>query len=182
MSDKNVAYRYAKPIVDLANEKGVLDQVYADMQLLKDTCEENSQFMAVLRNPVIRGFKKYAILKALFADKINALTLQLFELMGRKDREDMLYELSLVFIEIYNAQKGIQKVTVISASPLENEQKADLQAKLAQQLKKIIQITEKVDASLLGGFIIQVGDNQIIDNSVRSQLKRLKLKFADTIK
>ncbi len=182
MSDKNVAYRYAKPIMDLANEKGVLDQVYADMQLLRTTCEQNSQFMAVLRNPVIRGFKKYAILKALFADKINTLTLQLFELMGRKDRENILYDLSAVFIDLYNEQKGIQKVTVISAVPLEIDQKADLQAKLAQQLKKIIEITEEVDASLLGGLIIQVGENQIIDNSVRSQLKRLRLKFADTVK
>ncbi len=182
MSDKNVAYRYAKPIVDLANEKGILDQVYADMQLLKETCEQNSLFMAVLRNPVIRGFKKYAILKSIFADKINALTMQLFELMARKDRENLLYELSGVFIDIYNIQKGIQKVTIISAAPLENDQKADLQAKLAQQLKKIIQITEEVDDSLLGGFIVQVGDTQIIDNSVRSQLKRLKLQFTEAVK
>lgn len=181
MSDQNVAYRYAKPLIELSIERGILENVYQDMQLLHQVCKENDEFAAVLKNPIIRGYKKMSILKSLFANKVDALTFSLFEILSRRDREGILESVSFSFIEQYNILKNIQKVTLISAIALSEDLKAALKSKLSSQLNKTILMEEKVDSTLIGGFLLKVGNDQIIDSSIRSQLQRLKVEFAKSI-
>ncbi|NJO01041.1 MAG: ATP synthase F1 subunit delta [Bacteroidia bacterium] len=178
MSDASVAFRYAKPILELAIEQGIVDNINDDMQLLKTTADNNRDFFVVLKNPVIRGDKKLSILKALFEDKMHKLTLLLFEIMTRKNRENILYEVSKQFTRQYNEYKGIQHVTLTSAISLPDALKESLKQKLAQQLDKTIILNEKVNPQLIGGFVVQV-DNSQIDNSIRSQLLRIKRNFTE---
>ncbi|TAE73470.1 MAG: ATP synthase F1 subunit delta [Bacteroidetes bacterium] len=181
MSDRNVAYRYAKPLIDLSIERGILDNVYQDMQLVHQVCDENPEFAAILKNPIIRGYKKMGILKALFANKVNQLTMSLFDILSRRDREGILESVSFSFVEQYNILKNIQKVTLVSAIELSQDLKKELKEKVASQLGKTIIMEEKVDEALIGGFLLKVGNDQIIDNSIRSQLQRLKVEFAKSI-
>jgi F-type H+-transporting ATPase subunit delta len=50
--------------------------------------------------------------------------------------------------------------------------------KVAQQTGKIIQLEEKVDPDLIGGFVLRVGDIQV-DDSIRTNLRNLKNKFKE---
>ncbi len=181
MSDQNVAYRYAKPLVDLSIERGILENVYQDMQLVHQVCEENDEFAAILKNPIIRGYKKMGILKAIFTNKVSELTFSLFEILSRRDREGILQSVSFSFVEQYNILKNIQKVTLVSAVELSEDLKNELKAKVASQLGKTIIMKEKIDPSLIGGFLLKVGNDQVVDNSIRSQLQRLKVEFAKSI-
>ncbi len=180
MSEAGVAFRYAKPLLELAVEKGLEDAVNDDMKLLKDACEANRELLAVLRNPVIRGFKKFGILKALFADKITPLTLSLFEIMTSKNREDVLFSVSKEFNKLYNTHKGIEEVLLTTSIALPAKLKKALEKKLSDSLKKTVLLEEKIDPSLIGGLIVQVGNSQI-DNSIKHSLSRLKNSFGRTL-
>ncbi|MDX2304055.1 MAG: ATP synthase F1 subunit delta [Microscillaceae bacterium] len=180
MSDTNVAKRYAKPILELAQEQGIVDIVYQDMLLFKKTCDANKELLAVLNNPIIRGYKKFLILKALFQDKVNPLTLSLFEIMGRKNRESVLYSVSQEFAQLYNRYMGIEEVKLTSATPLPDALKQQIKDKLAKELNKTIILEESVSPSLIGGFVIQIGNSQI-DSSIKSSLQRLKMNFIQNL-
>lgn len=180
MSEKNIAYRYAKPLLDMAIEQKQLEEVNRDMVLLRDACRKTPQLLAVLRNPIIRGYKKYAILKAIFEKEISPLTLGLLKLMGDKNRENLLFETSQVFEQLYNEHKGILEVKVTTTFPLTADLRSALMKKLETSLKKTIKLEEVIDETLIGGFILNVGNN-LVDNSLRAALKRLKLDFTQKV-
>lgn len=180
MSDFKLAERYAKPLLDLAKEQGVVDDIYRDFSLLKLTCDQNSELAAVLQNPVIRGYKKLGILKALFESKFNALSIKMFEVMARKNRESILYTVSQAFIKMYQDYKGIAVVTLETAIPFEPSQKEQLIKKLESSLKKTIELKEVVNPNLIGGFVIHIGNSQI-DSSIKSTLQRIKMNFIDNL-
>jgi F-type H+-transporting ATPase subunit delta len=176
MSETTIAYRYAKPLMDLALEKGILEEVARDMELLKDACDSNYELQAVLKNPIIRGYKKLAILKALFGNLVNPLTLMLFDVIDTRNREEILYTLSTEFIRLYKEHKNIQQVTIVSAVELTDEIRTSIKTKLAKELNKEIELQEEINPNLIGGFILKIG-NSLIDNSLLSGLKRLKRNF-----
>lgn len=176
MSDIRVASRYAKSLLDLAQEKGILEQVQQDMALFTKTVNSNRDFKLFLSNPIINHSKKLAILQSIFTGKVNALTLSFFTIITQKNREAILETVALEFEKQYNTLKGIVKAQVTSAMPLTPELRAQLIQKMVQQTGKTIQLEEKVDSDLIGGFVLRVGDIQL-DDSIRTSLRNLKNKF-----
>ena len=178
MSEIRVASRYAKSLIDLAQEKGVLEQVHADMQLFAKTVKENRDFKLFLGNPIINHGKKLSVLKSLFTGKVNDMTLRFFLLITEKNREAVLDGVATEFIRQYNALKGIEKAQVTTAVPLTPESRAQLNQKVVQLTGKSIQLEEKVDPAIIGGFLLRVGDKQV-DDTIRTSLRALKNKFKE---
>jgi F-type H+-transporting ATPase subunit delta len=87
-----------------------------------------------------------------------------------------MIEIAKQFIAQLMAHRGIVPVTIISAQQLEDKTKAEILSKINGVVNGTPLITEEVDASLIGGFIIRMGDQQI-DASVASQLQRMKQQF-----
>ncbi len=178
MSVSIVASRYAKSLIELAKEKNVLEAVFEDMKLFKDTADKNRGLMLALQNPVVRHEKKLAILKSLFADRVNPVSFSIFTIITKKNRESILDAVAEEFILAYNQFKGIQKATVVSSVELTAELRTQLNNIVASATGKTIELEEKVDANLIGGYILRVNDRQI-DASLRSRLNELKLQLAD---
>lgn len=179
MSDfSRVAGRYAKSLIDLATEKGVLDKVNEDMQLFTRTCKASKEFTLVMKNPIINHEKKLAVLKALFAGKVNDLTMAILEITTRKNRESILESVALGFHEQYNLIKNVEVAYISTALPLEASYRTEIENYLAKTSGKKIEIVEKVDKDLIGGYILRVEDRQI-DNSVKAKLQIMKQKFSD---
>jgi len=178
MVDSRAASRYAKSLLGLAIEKNAVESVFEDMKLFSKVVEENKDFGLMLRNPIIRHDKKRDILEAIFKGKVNALTLAIFDIITRKNREPLLRSIAQEFQTQYNEYKGIGKATVTTATPLDSKLKAELE-KMVKTLsnKPTVDLAEKVDASLIGGFVLNVGDRQI-DASIKSKLKSLKVEFS----
>jgi len=178
MSVSIVASRYAKSLIELAKEKNVLEAVFEDMKLFKDTADKNRGLMLALKSPVVRHEKKLAILKALFADRVNAVSYAIFTIITKKNREAILDAIADEFIIAYNEFKGVQKATVITTVPLTDELRAQFSHIVASATGKTIELEEKVDSNLIGGYVLRVNDRQI-DASLRSRLNELKLQLAD---
>jgi F-type H+-transporting ATPase subunit delta len=178
MADSRAASRYVKSLLGLAVEKNVLEQVHQDMLLFAKVVEENHGLRLALNNPIIKHDKKREILEAIFKGKVNALTMAIFDIITKKHREPILFTIAKQFHHAYNDHKGIGIATVTSAIPLDAAVRNELLGIIKKiNDKKEIELIEKVDPSLIGGFILNVGDRQI-DASMKNKLNGLKVSLS----
>lgn len=177
MPNPRLAARYAKSLLDLAVERGQLEEVYADMLWLQSVCRTNPDFVNVLKSPIIKGDKKIKILEAVTNGRIGQLTGAFNRLLVQKARESHLPEIITAFIQQYKVHKGIRTVKLTTAHPLSDNVKNDI----ISQVKKSagydnIEIEEKVDPAIIGGFKLQIED-KLIDASVAYDLKAIAKQF-----
>lgn len=179
MAYTKVAQRYVKSLLGLAVEQGALEQVHQDMLLFSKVCDMSRPFVMMLRSPIVRHEKKREVLHALFEGKVNKLTFSIIDIITMKNREPLLPAIADEFHNAYNDYKGIGKASVTTAAPLDAKLTAEIDAMVKKLSSKAqIELHQKVDESLIGGFILNVGDRQI-DASVKSKLKSLKVKFQE---
>ncbi len=176
MSIATVASRYAKSLIELAKEKNLVEEVYKDMVLFSKTASENRILMKVLGSPIVRHEKKLGILRGLFQDKVNPVSFSIFDIITRKNREAILDAIADEFIKQYDVYKGIQKAIVVSSTALTPEVRKQFIDSLTASTGKTIVLEEKVDDSLVGGYVLRVGDKQV-DASLKSQLNALKIRL-----
>jgi F-type H+-transporting ATPase subunit delta len=176
MSLQTVAFRYAKSLLDLAKEKNVETKVYEDMKLFNQVCDDNHQFYLMLKSPIVSHFDKLSILQKTFSGKVDPSSMSIFEIITRKNREELLPHIAEDYLRQYEESKGIQKAFVTTATPLTDAQKADFTKIVADSTGKQVVIVEKIDISLIGGYVLRVNDRQI-DTSVKTKLNDLKVKF-----
>lgn len=177
MESKSAA-RYAKSLLDLAEETNSVEAVYEDLSSLKAIMRQNRELVAVLNSPIISGQKKGQILNKLFNGKVHKLTTAFFDLLNRKHREGQLATIVDKFIEQYNLKKGFSQATVTTAVPLTEALKAQVQSFVERHSSNKVQLIEKIDPSIIGGIKIQIGD-RLLDYTVASQLKTLENSLID---
>lgn len=180
MSEIQVASRYAKSLIDLAEEQASLEAVKADIESFIKTMRQNSQLQAVLKNPIIGTDKKISILNELFGASFHKIILSFFKIVVAKGRSAILYTTAKEFINEYNVKKGIVHAVVTSAEALTEEQKSKIIALVTEATKAQIVLDAKVDPDLIGGFVLTVGDRQV-DTSIASSLNKLKKEFAQKV-
>lgn len=173
MSEYRVAARYAKSLLDLANEQNNLKAVLGDMQHFAAVVDGNKEMHLLLNSPIINGDKKAAVLKALFATQYQPITVSFFDIIIRKRREKYLGAVALGFIEQYNKLSNIANATVKSATTLSDAAIAEVKSHIEKQTGKSINLVATVDENLIGGIVVQVED-KLFDASIAGKLGKLK--------
>lgn len=177
MPNPRLATRYAKALLDLAVEKGELENVYADMLWLSSVCKSNRDFVNVLRSPIINADIKKKIIEAVTEGRINSITTAFNKLLITKGRESFLPEIGQAFIDVYKKQKGIHTIKLTTATPVSAATKNAIVAQVNKSAGfEKIELEEKVDESIIGGFVLQVGD-KLIDASISYDLKAIAKQF-----
>ena len=177
MAIDTVAARYAKSLLDLAQEQGLTETMYKDMQFFKNTVAQSRPLMLMLKNPIVRAEKKSAVIKAAFTNRVNPITMAFFEIIAKKNREGIMDAIAEQFITQYDKLKGVERATVITTVPLTAPQREKFIAMVMQSTgSKSVELEEKLDSNLIGGYVLRLGDRQV-DGSIRSQLNDLRLKF-----
>jgi len=177
MPNPRLAARYAKSLIDLANETNQLESVYQDMLYLQAVCKESREFLALMRSPVVKADKKVAIVEAVTRGKISELTDSFNRLMITKGRESYLPEISSAFIDQYKHQKGIHTIKLTTAVPVTEEVKAQLISQVQQQTNMgNIDLKASVNEEIIGGFVLEMGD-QLVDASILYDLNKIKAQF-----
>lgn len=123
-----VAYRYARSLMELAQEKGVLAGVHEDMRLVGSTCAANRELVVLLDGPVVKADKKDRILEQVFAGKVGQLTATFMGILVRKGRERLLPDVAHAFSESTEFGKNIVVAHVSSAVPLSASARAKVLA------------------------------------------------------
>ena len=179
MSDSKVAVRYAKSLYSLGMEQGLVDQLLADMSLFVQTVKDNHNLNSLIKSPIIPGLKKKEILTEIFKGHFQKLTTLFIDLIVQKGREKDLVSIAQAYISEYKKAHGIKEASVISAVALSPELKQQVQAKAEQIAGGKVTLAEKVDPSLIGGFILNIKDLQL-DESVKTKFSKLKEQLMDT--
>ena len=177
MLNTRVASRYAKSLLDLAVEKGQLEQVYSDILYLQRLTKESREFLNLLRSPVVKADTKAKAVAAVTQGKVSNLTTAFTNLMISKTRESALPEIISSFISQYKRYKNIQIVKLTTAVPVSDAVKNAIiaQVKASENIQNL-ELQEVIDPSIIGGFVLQSGD-KLIDASVSYDLKNISRQF-----
>ena len=176
MKGTRAALRYAKATLNLAKEKGIANQVNSDMILIDKTINENTDLLNMLKSPIIKSAVKKTALTEIFGKKTNAITLGLINLLIENRRLQLLPLVAKEYIVIYDYLKGVEKAQVTSAVPLTKELEVKILKKIEEFSNKDITLENIIDPSIIGGFILRVGDKQY-DASISNQLNLLLSNF-----
>ncbi|HET8735885.1 MAG TPA: ATP synthase F1 subunit delta [Pricia sp.] len=179
MSDTRAALRYAKAVLDLAVDQKATAAVENDMRSITETIADSKELRAMLASPIIQGESKKEVLNAIFKDG-GQITKGLLKTLTDNKRIGLLNEVALKYIILNEDLKREGVAYVTTAVPLTPV----LEKKMLQQVAKItddnVSIENKIDESIIGGFILRVGDLQY-DASVANKLNNIKREFSNSL-
>lgn len=169
------AIRYAKAIIDIATESKNTTAVNNDMKTIGTVIKENGELSEFLSNPIVNGTIKMNALKEIFPS-LQAETNGLFQLLLANKRFEILSSITSQFNKLFDIASGIEQAVVTTAVPLTAELEVLVKNKLKEFSSNTISITNVVDASIIGGFVLRIGDKQY-NASVANKLQQLKREF-----
>lgn len=179
MSSK-AAIRYAKAVLQQANEAKVADAMFEDMKSVDATIQASKELRSVLKSPIVKSLDKKEALLSIF-EKQSSTTHRLIQVLVENKRIALLSDVASSYIDLYNESKGVKVANVITAvaitSALENKilsKVKDLTGSTSVTLKK------EIDPAIIGGFILRVGDLQY-NASISNQLRSIKREFSKTL-
>lgn len=171
------AIRYAKAILEFATEANKAEAVNNDMKSIVKAIEESSELKEFLSNPIVKQDIKKSALLEVFASA-EPETKKMFDLLLENKRFEILQSIASEYNNLFDANNGVQVATVTTAFAITPELEKQVLAKIATFSDKKITIENIVDPSIIGGFILRMGDKQY-NASVASRLQNLKREFSN---
>ena len=175
MSGTRAAIRYAKAILSVATDNQTAEKIQLEMDEIAHTIASNAALNEALKSPLVKLSEKAAVLDKVFNNFSPELK-SLFQTLAQNKRIDLLEEISLQYKQLYDQLNNTEVATVTTAVPMTSAMEAKVMAKLKTLSSKKISLKKTVDETILGGFILRVGDQQY-NASVSNQLNELKNKF-----
>lgn len=176
MSNIRLSTRYAKSLLELCEERNEIDVVNSDMKVLVTQVRASRELQALLASPVISGDKKLSVLRAVFTN-VSATTQSFMNLVVNKGRSAELAAIAKAFVNLVQEMRGIHSAELITAVKADDTLKAEVIAMAGKIAGGTIELEEKLDPAVLGGFILRV-DGKEYNASIASKLKEVKKEFS----
>ena len=174
MSQTTVAERYARAILELADEAKQLSQVTEQIRSVAEAYEESGELRAITANPAIEGGARDALLKELGARlSLSPVAMNAVRLMTRRGRLSALPDVAETLARLADQKVGVLRATVTSARPLSEEYYERLAAELEKRTSRKILLERREDPTLIGGVVTHIGDHTI-DGSLKGRLAALE--------
>jgi F-type H+-transporting ATPase subunit delta len=168
-----VSVRYAKALFKTGIDKGIMEKLYKDVNLILSQCNEQPGFCDIMNSPVIKPSKKKAFLKDIFGKAVNKYTLRFLDIIIDNSRADILVPVFMSFIDLYKKDKKIKTVTLYSAFEMDKAYSEKVKKLLIKELGKPLELKIIVKEDLLGGFILKV-DDKMVDASITGKLQQIR--------
>jgi F-type H+-transporting ATPase subunit delta len=179
MTDSRAALRYAKAVLDLAIENKASEGVEHDMRAILETIAGSSELRAMLASPVVRGEIKKKAVEGIFS-KNHKITKGLVNLLVDNRRISMLNEVALKYIILNEQIKGQNVAYVTTAVPMTSQLEEQLLKKVEGLIGNKVSLENKIDESIIGGFVLRIGDLQY-DASIANKINNLKREFTKSL-
>ena len=172
-----VAGRYAAALFDLAEEKKSLDEVAADVDVIRELLAESGDLRRLVASPVIRRENQgRAIAAVLEKVGISTLTRKFVGVVTNNRRLFALNDMCVAYCNLLALRRGQMTAEVISAHPLSDVHRAAIEKEIRKAMGSKVQVNASVDPSLLGGMIVKVG-SRMFDSTLKNKLQRLELSL-----
>ena len=175
MNESRAAIRYAKAILDLAVENKATDAVEKDMRSVMQTISDNKELRDMLASPVVKGEAKKNALTAIFKGS-HSISEGLISILVDNKRVSLLGMVAEKFVILNEQLKGQDIAVVTTTVPLTTALEKQILEKVKNITGNKVTIKNNIDESIVGGFILRVGDLQF-DASVANKLNSLKREF-----
>ncbi|MFC2016231.1 ATP synthase F1 subunit delta [Chloroflexota bacterium] len=179
MARKAYARRYSQAVFEIAMERQELDRWQSDLRKIA-ILGEDAAFTPLLESPKLHFNEKVKLLSERLSD-INPLALNLVYLLVARGGFSMVVEIAGEYQRLLDSYHGIEEAEVLTAIPLDDEDKLRLEERLGGVVGKKVVIKPKVDSSLIGGIVARIG-GKLIDGSTRSRLEALKRELSGVAK
>ena len=167
-----VAMNYAQALFELAKEEHKLEEFKQDLISIQGVLLDHTQLRDVMEHPKISKMDKKEIITKVCGQH-DILVVNFIKLLIDKSRFKYFNEICKCYFAMYNEYHHIEIAHIESATQLSTKEVQDIVSMLEKKLDKKIEVTTKVDESLLAGVKIRIKD-EILDNSAATRLKRLK--------
>tara|TARA_B100000965_G_C19529172_1_gene730275 strand:+ start:378 stop:908 length:531 start_codon:yes stop_codon:yes gene_type:complete len=166
--------RYAQALFEIAIENNIMQEVMVDLKLVSEMIQNEIELADLIKNPTINKTTKKTIFEKIFSNKTHKTTINFLSMVVGKNREIYLLDIINKYHDLYNRYNNIVVAHIISAEPIGESLKNKIKEKINNGGS--VHIEEKIDKSLLGGFIIKTGDLQY-DASIRKKINNAKRAF-----
>ena len=170
------ASRYAKAILETAVSNGKANQVSEDMMSIIAAVASSNDLNQFLVSPIITSDMKLSALSEVFSSVQNETSL-LFKLLQANRRFEILVAIAMQYNAQFDDMNGVEVANVTTAFPITPDLEAQILIKAATISTKKLTIHNTVDPSIIGGFILRIGDKQY-NASVSNRLQELKREFS----
>lgn len=165
--------RYAGALVDLAEQKKVVEKVQKDLDALQAALDASGDLSEAISSPLVSISEQARVMEALAAKiKMQDLTKNFLGVLAQNRRISALPGIIKSYEKIVAQRSGLVDVCVQTAEALDEEQSKAVKAKIEKALKATIRIEEIVSPEILGGMVVTIG-SYMIDDSVRRKIERL---------
>lgn len=180
MSDLSIARRYAAALFDVTHKSGLHERAGQELTAFAELAGGHAELRKTLESPAIPVPVKKQIVAAILGatGNVSGEVTRLLEMLADRDRLALVASLATAFNDRLLAAKRIVPAQVVSAVPLTADARSALATALGRATGSQVTITERVDASLVGGLVARVGST-IYDGSVTRQLERLRQQLLE---
>lgn len=169
-----IARRYAKALIELAEEDQAVEKYYGELKTFEAIMEAAPEGAGIFASPAFTSKLKEELLKGLISGRDLSDTVNKFLfLLLQKNRLDELPRIISNYRELADELSGVVRGTVTSALPLEKERIDKLRAALEHGTGKKVLLQVEVDPTLIGGVVTRIGD-RLFDGSIKTQLDRIQ--------
>lgn len=173
-----VATTYAKAIYEVAAEKGEELLTLEQLKLVKDSFSEYEELLAIFAAPFIPKAERLKSVEEVFGGNLSRENLNFLLLLTEKGRIREFSGIVDEYIKLYYREKNICEAMVTSAVALTSEQVEALRKRLSEVTGKEVIVLTKVDASILGGLVVEI-DGERMDSSVKTRIANIAKSFSD---
>ena len=173
MREETIARIYADALMQAAEEHGKRKLVLEEIDSLAELENVQEEFRLFLESPRVDKSEKKKLLKDLFADKLDPLTLNFLSVLLDKNRQYLLRDIAVEYRRLDDEKEGIEEVLVRSARPVTDEERELYRQRLEKALGAKVRLAVQIDPSLIGGIVIKHED-RILDGSLRKRLEDLR--------
>jgi len=179
MDQSTINVRYAKAFFSLAKEKVLTEELQKDAFLVSSVCKTISDFMVLIESPVISTSAKVKAIKNIFEGKVNPYSVKFLTLITENRREKFIPGIFRNLEELYRKDQGIRTAVLTTAKAMDKALVEQIRKTLESELGGKVEISQKIDDELIGGFLLRVDDTQY-DASIAAQLQKIKVKLLQT--
>lgn len=176
MDNGKISVRYAKALLDCANEQHCESEVYDNLSRLTASYGMAiNTFNEVLSNPMVSPAQKVELLCTAIGEPVHPFLIRFLELLAEKRRENKILVIALKYQEMYRKQKNLLRADVTTATELDDQALDRIRDYVERRFGRQVEMHVSTNPELIGGFTLDIEHNRL-DASIKGRLEEFKVK------
>ncbi len=163
---------YAAAIFKVGQSSEQADLLAEEVRAFADLVKRDHDFQTFLDSPAVDTEARKRTIEKLFRGKFSDVLVDALQVLNRNERLGIIGGIAAATHQLHEESQGRVELHVHSAAPLSDPIRARLRERIGQATGKQVDLLERVDSTLIGGVVVQLGDRKF-DGSVRRKLRKI---------